>query len=149
MSMRAVCCIPVVAAGMIGAVLALGTDTARAAAECLTDPNRTPPEGSHWFYRIDRPTDRRCWYLRPWAAGASPAAPAAETQRATARSPAGQAVPRTKTPLGESAPEAHRAAAGSTAEQAVQRARPPLSESDQAALFLEFLRWKEQQKTAP
>jgi hypothetical protein len=149
MSMRAVCCVPVVAAGMIGAVLALGADTALAAGECLTDPNRTPPEGSHWFYRIDRPTDRRCWYLRPWTAGASPA-PAAETQRATARSPAGQTVQRNKPPLSESAPaaEAQRATARSTAEQTAQRARPPLSESDQAALFLEFLRWKEQQKTA-
>jgi hypothetical protein len=150
MSMRAVCCVPVVAAGMIGATLALGADTALAAVECLTDPNRTPPEGSHWFYRIDRPTDRRCWYLRPWSAGASPA-PATETQRTTARSPAAQTVPRTKPPLSDSAPaaEAHGATAGSTAEQTAQRARPPLSESDQAALFLEFLRWKEQQKTAP
>jgi hypothetical protein len=150
MSMRAVCCIPVVTAGMIGATLALGADTALAAVECLTDPNRTPPEGSHWFYRIDRPTDRRCWYLRPWSAGASPA-PATETQRTTARSPAAQTVPRTKPPLSESAPaaEAHRTTAGSTAEQTAQRARPPLSESDQAALFLEFLRWKEQQKAAP
>ena len=37
---------------------------------------------------------------------------------------------------------------GSTAGQTAQRGRPPLSESDQAALFLEFLRWKEQQGTA-
>jgi hypothetical protein len=108
-----------------------------------------PPEGSHWFYRIDRPTDPRCWYLRPWTTGASPA-PAAETQRATARSPAGQTVQRNKPSLSESAPaaEAQRATVRSTAEQTAQRARPPLSESDQAALFLEFLRWKEQQKTA-
>jgi hypothetical protein len=150
MSMRAVCCVPVVAAGMIGAMLALGAGTALAAVDCLTDPNRTPPEGSHWFYRIDRPTDRRCWYLRPSTAGASPA-PAAETQRATARSPAAQTVPRTKPPLSESAPvaEAQRPTVRTTAEQAAQRGRPPLSESDQAALFLEFLRWKEEQKTAP
>ena len=89
--------------------------------DCLSGPKDQTPEGSHWFYRIDRPTDRRCWYLRPWSVGASPA-PATETQRTTARSPAAQTAPRT---------------------------RPPLSESDQAALFLEFLRWKEQQKTAP
>jgi hypothetical protein len=62
-----------------------------------------------------------------------------------------QTVPRTKPPLTEPAPavEARRATAGSMAEQPAQRSRPPLSESDQAALFLEFLRWKEQQKTAP
>jgi hypothetical protein len=37
-----------------------------------------------------------------------------------------------------------RLAAGRTA----QRGGPPLSESDQAALFFEFLRWKDQKGTA-
>jgi hypothetical protein len=30
----------------------------------------------------------------------------------------------------------------------LQRDKPPLSESEQAALYLEFLRWKEQQRGA-
>jgi hypothetical protein len=34
------------------------------------------------------------------------------------------------------------------AHTAAQRGKPALSESDEAALFLEFLRWKEQQKSA-
>jgi hypothetical protein len=149
MSMRAVSWVPVIAAGMIEAALALGAGTASAAVECLTEPNRDPPEGSHWFYRVDRATDRRCWYLRAWTPAPS-AAPAAETQRATARSPAAQAVQRSRPPPNGPAPaaETQRATARSTAGQTAQRARPPLSESDQAALFLEFLRWKEQQKSA-
>ena len=42
---------------------ALATRTSRAADECLSKPNATAPRGSHWYYRIDRPTQRRCWYL--------------------------------------------------------------------------------------
>jgi hypothetical protein len=78
---------------MIGAALATGANTALAAAECLTEPNRDPPQGSHWFYRVDRATDRRCWYLRAWTPPPSPA-PTAETQRAAARPPAGEAAQR-------------------------------------------------------
>jgi hypothetical protein len=149
MSMRAVSCVPMIAAGMIGAALTLGAGTASAAVECLTEPNRDPPEGSHWFYRVDRATDRRCWYLRAWTAVPS-AAPAGEAQHATARSPAGQAVQRSRPPVGDATPavETRRATVRSTAGQTAQRPRPPLSESDQTALFLEFLRWKEQQKSA-
>jgi hypothetical protein len=144
--MRAVFCVPVIAAGMIGAALALGANAALAAPECLTEPNRDPPQGSHWFYRVDRATDRRCWYLRAWTPP-SPA-PTAEAQRATPRPPAGEAVQRTRPPLGESAQVMQRTTARSMPGQTGQRARRPLSESDQAALFLEFLRWKEQQKSA-
>jgi hypothetical protein len=35
----------------------------RAADECITKPNSTPPQGSHWYYRVDRATRRQCWYL--------------------------------------------------------------------------------------
>ena len=37
---------------------------ARAADSCLTEPNGATPQGKHWFYRIERVTGRRCWYLR-------------------------------------------------------------------------------------
>jgi hypothetical protein len=33
--------------------------------ECLSRPGATAPKGSHWFYRIERPSNRRCWYLGP------------------------------------------------------------------------------------
>lgn len=33
--------------------------------ECLSRPNKPTPRGSHWWYRIDRSTRRRCWYLGP------------------------------------------------------------------------------------
>lgn len=31
--------------------------------ECLARPSGAPPRGSHWFWRMDRQTRRRCWYL--------------------------------------------------------------------------------------
>ena len=34
-----------------------------AASECLSRPGGVAPRGSHWFYRIERPRGRRCWYL--------------------------------------------------------------------------------------
>src|SRR3954447_5990207 len=30
---------------------------------CLGAPKDVAPQGSHWYYRIDRPSMRRCWYL--------------------------------------------------------------------------------------
>jgi hypothetical protein len=39
---------------------------APAAGECLSGPNRVAPDGSHWYYRIDRANNnRKCWYLAP------------------------------------------------------------------------------------
>ena len=33
-------------------------------------PGRTPapPQGSHWYYRVDRTYQRKCWYLGPESA---------------------------------------------------------------------------------
>src|SRR5260370_12340053 len=37
----------------------------RAADDCLAEPNAAAPQGSHWYYRVDRTTHRECWYLGP------------------------------------------------------------------------------------
>lgn len=50
--------------------------------ECLSRPGKTTPKGSHWFYRIERPSQRRCWYLGP--AGQKVRAERAVPDRATA-----------------------------------------------------------------
>jgi hypothetical protein len=31
--------------------------------DCLAAPNSPAPEGSWWYYRLDWPTQRKCWYL--------------------------------------------------------------------------------------
>jgi len=33
--------------------------------ECLTAPNRQPSEGGHWYYHVDRTSNRKCWSLKP------------------------------------------------------------------------------------
>jgi hypothetical protein len=32
-----------------------------AAANCINKPNSAAPQGSHWFYRVDRETHRGSW----------------------------------------------------------------------------------------
>jgi hypothetical protein len=36
---------------------------ARAADPCLAAPNAPGPQGSHWYYRVERPSLRKCWHL--------------------------------------------------------------------------------------
>jgi hypothetical protein len=31
--------------------------------DCLAAPNSTAPQGSHWYYHIDRAKKLKCWYL--------------------------------------------------------------------------------------
>jgi hypothetical protein len=37
---------------------------APAADECLLAPKNETPDGRHWYFRIEHPSNRRCWYLR-------------------------------------------------------------------------------------
>jgi len=37
---------------------------AAGAADCLTEPDSSAPPDSHWYYRIDQATQRKCWHLR-------------------------------------------------------------------------------------
>lgn len=36
---------------------------ANTADECLASPKATAPAGAHWYYRIEKGTKRKCWYL--------------------------------------------------------------------------------------
>ena len=42
--------------------------------DCLAEPNSPAPAGSHWYYHMDRATQRKCWYLRATAQPVEPAA---------------------------------------------------------------------------
>jgi hypothetical protein len=35
----------------------------RTAEDCLSEPKHQTPPGGHWYYRIDQPNHRKCWYL--------------------------------------------------------------------------------------
>jgi hypothetical protein len=69
-------CVKAVCAGLlVGAAMLDTNQAARAADDCLTGPNRQPGPGGHWYFHLDRATDRKCWYL----VEATARAPAAET----------------------------------------------------------------------
>lgn len=50
--------------------------TANAAADCLASPKGVAPQGQHWYYRLDRSTKQKCWYLRAAGGKASQTAQA-------------------------------------------------------------------------
>ena len=55
-------CIAAAAALLVSGI---GTDlqaTTRAN-DCLTAPNASSPRGQHWYYHVDLPSNRKCWYL--------------------------------------------------------------------------------------
>src|SRR5215467_15167693 len=41
----------------------LATAPAQAAADCVPAPGLQAAQGSHWYYRTDRATGRKCWYV--------------------------------------------------------------------------------------
>ena len=54
-----------IAAAVALLVSGIGTDlqaTTRAN-DCLTAPNASSPRGQHWYYHMDLPNNRKCWYL--------------------------------------------------------------------------------------
>jgi hypothetical protein len=138
-SMRFVLCVPAISAVMIGAAFTIGASPV-VAADCLTEPKGDAPAGQHWYYHLDRAGDRKCWYLHATVPGA-PDAPAMELQSVRAQ--------RRQGPSPE--PQRRQAAPAPAAElqrqQAAAPQRPaPRSEAEEAALYLEFLRWKEQHR---
>ncbi len=46
-------------------VLLLGRGGAGTATpeECSTEPSSSAPQGTHWYYRVNRANNRRCWFL--------------------------------------------------------------------------------------
>ncbi len=59
---------------------ASGATSAHAAhgAKCIAKPSASAPEGEHWYYRTDRATKRRCWYLGAEGAHVQKRAPSSE-----------------------------------------------------------------------
>jgi len=48
---------------VLGMCMGETADTAWAD-DCIAAPNSSAPVGSHWYYRVDRVSQRKCWYLR-------------------------------------------------------------------------------------
>jgi hypothetical protein len=145
MMVRNALCFAWLSTCVMGAALGLGAHNASAADDCITESNVIPPKGSRWRHDVDRTTNRKCWHIVAlWDAPHTK-----NTQRTSARSAPGPTVRgKHKASESEQAAVTQRTTVESAAGRTAQRATLPLSESDQAALFLEFLRWKEQRGTA-
>jgi hypothetical protein len=57
---------------------------AQAASDCRAAPNAQAPKGQHWYYRIDRASGRKCWYVGQQGQKVRQAAPAAPPVERTA-----------------------------------------------------------------
>lgn len=82
-------CTRALCVGGLAALSVVGAFEAARADECRPEPSHAAAPGAHWTYRIDRATNRKCWYLvdppartaaasPPGAAVAPRAAPAPE-----------------------------------------------------------------------
>src|ERR1700745_3822996 len=50
--------------GLVISFLTLGAPgNSLHAKECLSAPDSPSPQGTHWRYRLDWPSQRKCWYL--------------------------------------------------------------------------------------
>jgi hypothetical protein len=55
--------------------------------DCLAKPNSTAPEGRHWYYRVDRTSRRRCWFLGQTEVRTAAPSKRAKPRRAAAPNP--------------------------------------------------------------
>ena len=146
----------------VATIFIVAVQGARAADECLEKPNAPSPQGSHWYYRTDRTTNRQCWYLSPERGKVAPlarqdtapaqpsskmSAPSAQTLvQATAAETATAEV----IPAGAAAPIEITAGQGNTSEanSTVTLPTPPIS-SDRGSALVRDSYVEEQSATAP
>jgi hypothetical protein len=86
MPKRTILLVPTIVAILVAAVVfTCGSAPAEPAADdCLSKPNGPSPQGSHWFYRVDRANNNRhCWYLGPQGAKTRQAVAPKQRQSAT------------------------------------------------------------------
>jgi hypothetical protein len=183
----------IISTSLLGALIALCLNGAvPAAGTCIEGPNLKAGQVGHWYYRVDRVNNRKCWYvadtqvktqegapseptpspmstpnstLSSWftSLGAGPPA-SAVAQPSTIR---GSRVPHTapskalkiihaipnerphpaRRPETKGIATAEQSLSRSSAEHTEQVTSQPPDQAAQDALFLEFLRWKELQKS--
>lgn len=92
----------ILAGALASAALAgMSLNAARAADDCLLAPKAETPDGSHWYYRIDRATKRHCWYLR------TEGEPLSQTAAPNSSGPAKPVAPIVAAPIQRSVADAH------------------------------------------
>lgn len=90
------------------------------AADCLSEPNSAAPENSHWYFRTDRTTQRKCWYLRA----------ASEPRQ------------QDSVKIAQAAPAANAYSYANFKSFIAQRGNAELSDADIERLYAQFLEWR-------
>jgi hypothetical protein len=117
------------------------TNTA-SADDCLAEPNSPAPAGSHWYYHLDRATQRKCWYAHAKDQPVQPAAAHATSDPASltpvAPIPLEKPAPKSASdPMGispgDSAPPLPRVSASVSGAATDQSARQGAQEAPQAS----------------
>ena len=81
--------------------IAIPTSSASAAETCIAAPTQPAPQGSHWKYRLERATQRKCWRLvklEPQGATKQAAAAPDPADEPDAAPPAGTPAARVPSP---------------------------------------------------
>jgi hypothetical protein len=105
------------------------TNTA-SADDCLAEPNSPAPAGSHWYYHLDRATQRKCWYIH---AKDQPVQPAAAQATSDPASPTPAAPIPLEKPAPTSASDPMSISQGDSAPSLSQRASVSGAATDQSA----------------
>jgi hypothetical protein len=106
-----------------------------AADECLSSPKDQTPQGSHWYYRIDRATKRQCWYLRAEGEKLSKVTPPNSSVSASSSASARPTSPRSEPAVQRTMADARAELPQRTGfEQPNREARPALAKSPGAAV---------------
>jgi hypothetical protein len=67
--------LPMRCASLLAAVIVLGIGpTVLLAGDCVGQPNLQPAPEGHWYYRVDFPSRRKCWYLMRQQPSSEPSA---------------------------------------------------------------------------
>jgi hypothetical protein len=84
-----------------GAALTTISHAEPAPDDCLAGPKDHTPQGAHWYYRIEHPSNRHCWYLK------DEHDKVAQTAPSNATAPAKPIAPTTDAAMPRSIADAH------------------------------------------
>jgi hypothetical protein len=106
-------------AGAPFATMSQGATPAPATDNCLASPQKDAPQGGHWHYRIEHPSNRHCWYLRGEQAASSNVS---------------TAQPNVSTPASAKSPNAASAMPGSVANARAELVSPQMRGDPDASI---------------
>lgn len=109
--------------------------------ECLSAPKATTPAGAHWYYRLEKGTKRKCWYLADEGAKVKQAtettpSPAAEQDPPAPKKKMQKSVANARAELRPDTPDEDKSLAESTWPPLMQPSAEAVRDDNQTATML-------------